>query len=131
MSRRLSMTAGAVLTISCLVSEGAARPMAMDLDKPSIAIPSEGGKLDIVVERMQRVLAAHAKEFTGGTALNALSTLHFKGGTKTVNTLLDELSKVDGVTLNVRLSKAAGVTRMIVGERGSCSCSVQHNAWAK
>ena len=69
------------------------------------------------------------KEFTGGHYLNAHSVLHYGGGTKTVNALLDELSKVEGATLYVRLSKEAGVTRMLVGDRGPCSCSLDHNGW--
>jgi hypothetical protein len=103
--------------------------MARDLDEPSIAIPSDGGKRDTVVDRMQRVLTAHVKQFTGGHALNAHSVLHYRGGTKTVNALLDELSKVEGATLHVHLSKSAGVTRMLIGERGPCACSLEHNAW--
>lgn len=130
MSRRLS-TIAAVLTIGCLICGDALHARAMDLDKPSIAIPAVGDdhRPDPVVLRMQQVLTSHAREFTGGRALNAHSVLHFGGGTKCVNALLDELSKVEGATVHVRLSNGAGVTRMLVGERGPCSCSLEHNAW--
>jgi hypothetical protein len=129
MSCSFSATAAAVLTISVLVSPLAAHAMARDLDKPSIGIPSAGGTRDLVVERMQHVLTAHAKEFIGGHALNALSVLHFGGGTKTINALLSELSMIEGATLHVRLSKNVCVTQLLVGARGACSCALEHNAW--
>ncbi len=128
MTRKLSMAAF-VLAVGCLVRADAAHARAGDLTRPSISIPVDGGKPDPVVERIYRVLAAHEKEFTGGHYLNALSVLHYGGGTKTINALLDELSKVEGATLHVRLAKEAGATRMLVGEKGPCSCSLQHNGW--
>jgi hypothetical protein len=118
-----------VLAIGCLVRAGVARALAGDLAAPSISIPADGGKPDAVVERMQRVLTAHSKAFTGGYFLNAQSFLHFGGGTKTINALLDGLSKVDGVTVNVRLAKGPGVTRLFDGEKGPCACSVEHMGW--
>jgi hypothetical protein len=119
-----------VLSVGCLARAGVAPTRsAGDLNTPSISIPYDGGKPDPVVEKMQRVLASHTKEFTGGHYLNAHSVLHFGGGTKTINALLQELSKVDGVTLHVRLAKGPGVTRLLVGEKGPCVCSVEHNGW--
>src|ERR1700761_2386060 len=123
MSRRF-LAASVVLAVGILARAGVARALAGDLNAPSIAAPSRGGKTDPVVERMQRVLSAHAGEFTGGHFLNTHSVLPFGGGTKAVNALLDELSKVEGATLNVRLAKGAGVTRMLIGEKGPCACSV-------
>ncbi len=130
MSRNLLATA-VVLAVGCLARADVAHALAGDLTRPSISIPvvGEGGKHDPVVERMHRVLDSHEKDFTGGHFLNAHSVLHFAGGTKTVNALLDELSKVEGATLHVRFSKEAGVTQMLVGEKGPCSCTLQHNAW--
>jgi hypothetical protein len=132
MSRKLWTTV-VVLAVGCLVRAGVAHARAGDLTTPSISIPTvdgkPDGKPDPVVERMHRVLMAHAKEFTGGHFLNAHSVLHYGGGTKTVNALLAELSKINGAVLYVRLSKDAGVTRMLVGEKGPCSCSIDHNGW--
>ncbi len=132
MSRK-PWTMAVVLAVGCLVRAGVAHALAGDLTTPSISIPTvdgkPDGKPDPVAERMHRVLLAHAKEFTGGHFLNAHSVLHYGGGTKTVNALLDGLSKVDGATVLVRLSKDAGVTRMLVGEKGPCSCSIDHNGW--
>jgi hypothetical protein len=131
MLRKPSTTAAVVLAFGCLIPAGVAYARAGDLSTPSIAIPGVGDdhKPDPVVQRIQRVLTSHAKEFTGGYFLNAQSVLHFSGGTKTVNALLDELAKVEGATLQVRLAKEAGVTRRLVGEKGPCSCSLDHNGW--
>jgi hypothetical protein len=129
MARKL-WTAAVVLAVGCLVRAGVARALAGgNLTSPSISIPADGGKMDPVVERMYRVLAAHTKEFTGGYFLNAQSVLHFGGGTKTINALLDGLSKVDGATVTVRLAKGAGVTRLFDGEKGPCACSLEHMGW--
>jgi hypothetical protein len=128
MSRK-PWTMAVVLAVGCLVRAGVALAAAGDLTTPSISIPTVDGKPDPVVERMHRVLMSQAKEFTGGYFLNAHSVPHYGGGTKTVNALLDGLAKVDGATVLVRLSKGAGVTRMLVGEKGPCSCSIDHNGW--
>ncbi len=129
MSRKLG-TMAVVLTVGCLVRAGVAGGAGGgDLTTPSIAVPADGGKPDPVVERMQRVLTAHAREFTGGHFLNARSVLHFGGGTKTINALLDELSKVEGATVNVHLAKGPGVTRLFSGEKGPCACSIEHMGW--
>ncbi len=132
MSRKLWTTA-VVLAVGCLAPAGRAHALAGDLTTPSISIPTVGGKPDgkpdPVAQQMHGVLMSQAKEFTGGYFLNAHSVLHYGGGTKTVNALLDGLAKVQGATVLVRLSKDAGVTRMLVGEKGPCSCSIDHNGW--
>src|SRR4051794_862060 len=99
MSPKLA-TIAVVLALGWSARARVALARAGDLDKPSIAIPAVGDDHtpDHVVRRMQEVLLSHAKEFTGGHYLNSHSVLHFAGGTKTVNALLDELAKVDGAT---------------------------------
>ena len=109
--------------------------MAGRLRRPGIAIPSArgDGKLDATVEAMNRVFGEHEKQFVGGHFINAHSVLEFASGVRTINKLLDELSKIDGAELRVRLSKESGVTDMqfaLAGEQSQhCDFTVDHNAW--
>src|SRR5690348_2966415 len=92
---------------------GAAYGMGSNLDQPSIAIPTNSGtkQPDAVARKIFDVLWSHRKNFTGGSFLNSTSELYFGGGVDGVNALLADLAKVDGVTLRIRLSKEAGLTR--------------------
>jgi hypothetical protein len=115
---------------------GVAHGMGGNLDRPSIAIPVDPKtrETDRVAQKIAEVLQAHHKEFTGGSFLNAHSVLYFGGATAGVNALLDDLAKVEGATIRVRFSKAAGVTRwMFPGEDTPadrpCDCEVDHLGW--
>jgi hypothetical protein len=88
-------TVAAEMLAVCPVCEGIAVAMAANLDRPSIADPQIAGKSDPVVERIDRVLKSGAA-FTGGFFINSHSTLHYAGGTKGANALLEELAKIDG-----------------------------------
>jgi len=99
-----------------------------NLDKPSIAVPAS----DPVGAGMYRVLMAHEKEFTGGFYVNTHSTLHYAGGTKTINALLADLAGVDGAVVNICFSKEAGATRWFTNEKAAdrpCDVSIDHYGW--
>jgi hypothetical protein len=108
--------------------------IAGNLNKPGIAIPSDGGTPDRVVAAMYAMLLKHEKQFVGGHYINADSVLHFAGGTKAINSLLAELSKIDGAVLHVRFSKGAESVDL-VSETGAglpepYDFAIEHNAWA-
>ena len=119
-----------VFAIGAVGMAGVALAMEWELRQPSIAVPADGEKPDVVVDRLQKILMGHSKEFIGGRALNARSLLHFRGGARTINVLLDELSKVEGATLFIRLSRSPDVLSMAIGKDGPGSCSVEHNGWS-
>src|SRR5262249_11505643 len=100
------------------------------LQRPGIAIPTG----DSTVAAMNTVFASHDKQYAGGHFINAHSVLNFKGGTKTINALLDELSKIDRAVVQVRFSKGPGSIVIPFGTKGEqpkeSDCSVDHNAWS-
>jgi hypothetical protein len=103
------------------------------LDKPRIAIAAADGTPAASMAAINRILEAHETQFVGGHYINAHSTLQFTGGTKTINSLLDELSKVEGVTLHVRFSRGAELGDALpgAGERlpSPYDCVINHNNW--
>jgi hypothetical protein len=115
---------------------GVAYGMGGNLSRPGISIPADPQtkEMDRVAQKINEVLVAHQKDYTGGSFINAHSVLYFGGETKGVNALLNDLAKVDGVTIRVRLSKEAGVTRWMFpgkdtpGDR-PCDCEVDHMGW--
>jgi len=124
-----------LILVAGTYAPGVAHAMAGKLDRPGIAIPGSGadGKSDPVVLGMNRVLASHAKEFTSGYFVNSYSILHYEGGTKTINALLDELARSGGVTLDVRFSRSpTNVPAWFPGEKPAAAtwaCSIEHDAW--
>jgi hypothetical protein len=136
MLRRLSLAAAiAVLVSGVLVNRMYGR--AGDLSKPEIAIASADGTPDKMGVAINRILMAHEKQFVRGHYINAHSVLQFAGGTKTINALLDELSKVEGVTLYVRFSKLSGEDGFVERPAGAGAdlpkaydCQIEHNNWA-
>jgi hypothetical protein len=103
------------------------------LDKPEIAIGGADGTPDATGAAINRILLTHEKQFVGGHYINALSTLQFAGGTKTINSLLDELSKVEGAILYVRFSRGAEFVDALPGTGNPLpkpyDCVIEHNAW--
>ena len=135
MFRRL-LIATALLAGICGIQGGRLYALGGNLDRPSISIPTTApeGKLDSVVEAMHKVLTGQEKQFTDGHFINAHSVLHFAGGAKSINSILDGLAKIDGAVVNIRFEKAAGVTQQpFAGKKKPdmpCDCSIDHNGWA-
>jgi hypothetical protein len=107
-----------------------------DLSKPAVAIASADGSPDKMGGAINRILMAHEKQFVRGHYINAHRMLEFTGGTKTINSLLHELSKVEGLTLHIRLSKITGedgpAERLAgAGEQlpKAYDCKITHNNW--
>jgi hypothetical protein len=135
MFRKLSPTAAIAAVVSVILASrmyGAAG----DLSKPEVAIASADGSPDKMGVAINRILMAHEKQFVRGHYINAHRMLEFTGGTKTINSLLRELSKVEGVTLRIRLSKLNGEEGP--GERlagageqlpKAYDCKIEHNNW--
>jgi hypothetical protein len=117
----------------CLMETKPAYALRGELKRPGIAVPSSGpeGQPDATVAAMNKVLQAHDKEFVGGHFINAHSVLHFNGGAKLINSLLDELSQIEGAVVRVRFSKEAGrlVSPFIdkVKQPKTCDCVVDHD----
>lgn len=126
-----------LLAVGLLVGLGGVTlGMGCNLDKPSIAIPTDPQtrKPDAVAEKFAAVLLSHEKAFTGGSFVNAHSRLYFAGGAKGVNALLADLANIEGATVRIKLSKDAGVTRRLFPAAGAraespCDCEVDHNGW--
>jgi hypothetical protein len=135
MFRKLLMVA-ALLAGACGIQGGSLYALGGNLERPSISIPTTGleGKLDPVVEAMHKVLTSQEKQFAGGHFINAHSVLHYGGGTKTINALLDGLAKVEGGVVRIRFEKGPGVARQPFSGKQQpekpCDCSIDHNAWA-
>src|SRR5262245_36881666 len=87
--------AGLLAAVFRGITARTADAIGMRLGKPGIASPhtGENGKRDATVEAMNKVFREHASQFVGGHYCNAHSVLHYAGGTRTVNLLLDELSR--------------------------------------
>lgn len=136
MRRRLLLATSVAIVISGIVADRI-YGRAGKLDKPVIAVPaSTDGTPDATVAAMNRILLAHEKQFIGGHYVNAHRVLQFAGGTKTINALLDELSKVEGATLYVRFSNSpddSGVVERLAGAGQDLpktyDCQIEHNGW--
>jgi hypothetical protein len=132
MFRNLSIVAFVAIGL-CLMETRPAFALRGELKRPGIAVPSSGpeSQPDATVAAMNKVLQAHDKEFAGGHFINAHSVLHFNGGAKLINALLDELSQIEGAVVRVRFSKEAGnvVSPFIDKARQpkTCDCVVNHN----
>jgi hypothetical protein len=104
------------------------------LDKPGIAVPSRDGAPDAAATAINAVLAKHEKQYAGGHFLNAHTELTFAGGTKTINSLLAELSKVEGAAIYVKFSNddefADTVPEFSDDPPKPYDCVISHNAWA-
>jgi hypothetical protein len=128
MLRKLMLVAS-VAAIFCDPNARVADAMGGRLQRPGIAIPTG----DSTAAAMNKVFASHEKQYAGGHFINAHSVLNFKGGTKTINALLDEFSKIDGAVVHVRFSNGPGSIVIPFGTKGEqakeCDCSVDHNAW--
>lgn len=133
---RNRLMAAALLAGVCGIQGGKLYALGGNLERPSISIPTTGldGKRDPVVEAMHKVLTGQTKQFTGGHFINAHSVLHFGGGTKAINALLDGLAKIERATVHIRFEKGPGVTQQpFAGKQQPekpCDCSIDHNAWA-
>jgi len=132
---RKFLTVGFVATILYGTQTPSVHAMRGNLKRPGIAIPTTGadGQPDATVAAMNKVLQAYDKRYAGGHFINSHSVLHFNGGTRTINALLDELSKVEGAVLRVRFSKEAGSVNSPFIDKAKqpqdCDCTIEHNAW--
>src|SRR5262249_32898383 len=91
MLRKL-LFAACIVTVINGISVPTADAMGGRLQRPGIAIPTG----DSTAAAMNKVFASHDKQYAGGHFINAHSVLHFNGGTKTINALLEELSRIEG-----------------------------------
>lgn len=130
---RQLLVAGAIAGIFSGIAVKLAFSAAGKLDKPGIAVPSHDGTPDATAAAINAILAKHEKHFVGGHFINAHTELAFGGGTKTVNSLLAELSKIEGAFLYVKFSRDDELVN--APEFGDDSpkpydCTIAHNAWA-
>lgn len=134
MLRTLLLTASITAAL-CVIQPASTHAMGGNLRRPGIAMPStgKGGKLDPTASAINEVLGAHEKQFAGGHYINAHSVLHFNGGAKTINALLDDLSQIDGAVLWIEFSKEAGSVVSPFADQEKqpkvCDCAIDHNAW--
>ncbi len=115
---------------------GTALGIGGNLHQPSIAIPTDPKTKapDPIAKKMADVLWSHRKDFTGGSFINAHSVLYFAGGTRGVNALLRDLAKIKGATIQVRLSREAGVTQWMFPSNNAPAdqpgdCKIDHLGW--
>jgi len=124
-----------VATVLCGTQTQSVHAMRAELKRPGIAIPTTGaeGQPDATVAAMNKVLQSQEKQFAGGHFINARTVLHFNGETKTINALLDELSKIEGAVLRVRFSKESGSIGSPYIDKAKqpkiCDCAIDHNGW--
>lgn len=134
MLRNILLTA--TLAAYFLFQTASVQAMAGKLRKPGIAIPSDSKseQIDPTAAAINKVLGTHEKQFVDGHFINAHTALHFNGGTKTINALLDELSQIDGAVLRIRFWKefdlVAPSSVKIKTQPKICDCVIDHNAWA-
>ncbi len=132
MLRKLLLVA-AMVVVSCVWVDRVCA-MAGDLDTPGISIPTKDDVSDPTALAMNAALVKHKKQFVQGHFINAHTVLEFAGGTKTINSLLRELSKIDGAVLHVRLVSGSGAVENLprAGEQASpaSDCLVTHNGWS-
>jgi hypothetical protein len=132
---RIFLLTASITAAFCVIQPASAHAMGGNLRRPGIAIPTtgKGGKLDPTAAAINEVLGAHEKQFAGGHFINAHSVLHFTGGAKTINALLDELSQIDGAVLWIEFSKEAGSAASPFPDKEKqpkvCDCTIDHNAW--
>jgi hypothetical protein len=105
--------------------------MGGDLKRPTIAMSRSDKNDRDFVEGVMSAFSLRERHFTGGYFVNARTVLCFSGGTKTVNGLLEDLSRIDGAVLNVRFSKGTGTTPSLVPDKlkagKTCDCTIEHN----
>ena len=132
MFRKSAIVLGLVLLTAAVAPRGALA-LGGNLKEPSIAIPSHDGEHDAVAWAIQKALKSHEKEFAGGHFINAHSVLHFAGGTKTINGLLEDLSEIEGAVIRIRFSKDGAVAQKIFpggdDSEKECDLTIDHNAW--
>jgi hypothetical protein len=82
---------------------------------------------------VQKILADKKYKFLGGIYINAHTTLCYSGDTAQLNLFLDDLSKVEHVSIHVQFSKTAIGTTLSLGdsvmEIGASQWRVVHNGW--
>jgi len=125
-----------LLLVACIVTVfGGVDPRVVDamggrLKRPGIAIPTG----DSTAAAMQKVFSVRDKQFAGGHFINSHTVLNFNGGTRTINNMLDELSKIEGVVVHIQLASGPGSVAIPFGTKGEqpkeCDCSIDHDAWA-
>lgn len=133
MLRQFSLAA-AIAAISSGIAVKLAFSAAGKLDRPGIAVPSQDGTPNATAASINAILAKHKKQFAGGHFINAHTKLAFAGGTKTINSLLAELSKVEGAALYVKFSRGdESVDALpVFGDDPpkSYDCVISHHAWS-
>jgi hypothetical protein len=132
--RRLFLAASIAAIIAGVAVKAIYARAAGNLDKPGISIPSTAeGTLDATAAAMNAVLKEHREQFVGGHYINTHSILQFEGGTKTINSLLAELSKIEGSILRVKFSSGSEFVESLPGAGEPprpYDCVIEHNAWA-
>lgn len=100
-------TFATVLLVALILNLCGSRVYALagPLDRPGISIPDG----DAVVMKLHEVLSDDSREFVGGHFVNWFSTLTFAGNTEDINKLLDELSKIEGLTMSIRFQSDRGL----------------------
>jgi hypothetical protein len=91
--------------------------LAGDLSAPSLAFPAT-----IPEARRDKVMAAISDKgckFLDGNFINSNTTLHYGGGTESLNHLLAKLGECDGVGLRITFVK----------EPGGPAWTLNHNGW--
>lgn len=131
---RPSLLAASIAGVYFVIAVKPVGAAAGNLDKPGIAVPSQGGNRDATAAAMNAILAAHEKQFAGGHFINAHTILTFAGGTKTINSLLAELAKVEGAALYVRFSNGKefgdALPEFSNEPPKPYDCVIEHSAWA-
>jgi hypothetical protein len=134
MSRQILIVAF-VATVFCGTQTQSVYAMRAELKRPGIAIPTTGAEdqPDATVVAMNKVLQSQEKQFAGGHFINARTVLQFNGGIRTINALLDELSKIEGAVVRVRFSKESGSVNSPFIDKAKqpkiCDCAIEHNGW--
>ena len=99
------------------------------LKVPGIAI-TEG---NATAAAMNQVLADHKQYFSEGHYINAHTVLHFDGGIKAINSLIERLSEIEGAEISIRIKRSEVLEskELIRSEKPEhqCECQINHNAW--
>jgi hypothetical protein len=117
----MNMKTSVVLIFASVVVLSArvqAHAMAGDLAHPSIALPEGTGKK--VREKIMSALNDEQCKFLEGHFINAHTTLHYGGGTESLNRMLNRLAACDYFRITVRFIK----------QESGAAWTVSHNAWA-
>lgn len=134
-TKRFASLMSVALIASCLAQT--AYGLGGSLTSPGIAVPRNGpnGGENPVAAKIHETLMNHRTQFVNGWFVNSHSSMNFAGDTEELNSLLTDLSEIEGSKISIKFSNEKGVAQAKFAEAGAqnlaCQWSISHDGSAQ